>query len=54
MNENIKQHLPTYIHKFKNYPNWITKETAHYIFFYVRKSLVEKEIDYISSRQEMA
>lgn len=55
MNKNtIKQHLPTYIHKFKKYPNWITKETPHYIFFYTLNSLAEKEINYISSRQEKA
>jgi len=49
-----KQHLPDYIHKFKDEPGWKTLETEHYIFNFFPNSVAEKEIKDIAERQEQA
>lgn len=51
MNE---QNLPTYTHKFLDYPNWIKEESEHYIFFYTKDSEAEKDIELIKSTQEVS
>lgn len=45
------QHLPFYIHKFKDFP-WQKYESEHYIFNVESNSLAEKEIEEIKARQE--
>jgi|AntAceMinimDraft_15_1070371.scaffolds.fasta_scaffold12333_4 hypothetical protein len=49
-----KQHLPDYIHKFKEDTRWKTLETEHYIFNFFLDSVAEKEIKNITERQEQA
>ena len=51
---NYKQHLPDYIHKFKEDTRWKSYETEHYIFNFFPDSVAEKEIKDISERQEQA
>ncbi len=48
-----RQHIPFYIHKFRDYP-WKTYESKHYIFNVEEGSLADKEIELIKSRQEEA
>ncbi len=48
------QNLPTYIHEFLNYPNWITVESEHYIFNFTQGSAAEKDIEHIKAVQETA
>lgn len=47
-----EQYLPTYIHDFLENKNWLTRESAHYRFYYFPDSLAEKEIESIIARQE--
>lgn len=47
------QHIPFYIHKFKDAP-WKRYETEHYIFHVEENSLAEREIENIISKQENA
>lgn len=48
-----EQNIPFYITKFKDYP-WKKYESNHYIFHVEGKSLAEKEIEEIKTRQESA
>lgn len=50
----FKQKLPTYTNKFLNFKNWLSFETDHYIFFYVKNSEAEKDILKIAEIQENA
>lgn len=54
MNKNIttEQYIPFYKENFKKDHHWLKKETDHYVFYYFPKSLAEKEINFISERQE--
>ncbi len=49
-----KQHLPDYIHKFKEDTRWKLYETEHYVFNFFPNSVAEKEIKIIEERQEQA
>lgn len=48
---NHPQHLPTYIHAFETYDNWLKKEAGIYHFFYTPDSSAEKDIEHIMTTQ---
>lgn len=48
------QFIPNYNHNFLNDKRWIAKETDHYVFFYFKNSVAEKEINEIANTQENA
>lgn len=50
----ITQNLPTYKEDFKNDISWLKHETEHYIFYYLPKTIAEKEITKISETQGRA
>lgn len=47
------QNLSYYIHNFENI-DWIKKETNHYIFYYQKNSVAERDIEHIVNIQEKA
>lgn len=49
-----KQQLSHYIHDFLSDARWVRRESGHYVFYYFKKSLAEKEIKKIEIRQENA
>lgn len=54
MNNKIIQKLNNYTEKYLNYEKWLKKETSHYIFYYLKDTISEKNINQISKRQESA
>jgi len=51
-NNSTNQYLPTYKENFKGDPRWVTKESAHYTFYYFKWSEAEKDINIIATTQE--
>lgn len=54
MNNKIIQKLNNYTEKYLNYKKWLKKETNHYIFYYLKNTISEKNINQISKKQENA
>lgn len=54
MNNKIIQKLNNYTEKYLNYEKWLKKETDHYIFYYLKNTTSEKDMNQISKRQENA
>ncbi len=49
-----EQLLPNYKQNFLADTRWLTKESAHYIFYYFPNSVAEQDIEKIEKRQEEA
>jgi hypothetical protein len=49
-----EQYLPNYTHDFLADSRWLSRQSAHYHFFYFPNSTAEREIDFIEKRQEQS
>lgn len=46
------QHIPEYKTEYKRYKKWSMYKTEHYVFYFFKKTLAEKDLDFIIKVQE--